>query len=126
MSKTNDDEFLAFDELEKQLKDFSENISEEKVLHVMKKGADEFVNILLKLPKPRSNIRSAGYTHLVNTFSSRINKGQVEVGWGKYYGPMVERGTKKMSARPHMIPTWKQNREKIYKTMVNDLGLQKG
>lgn len=123
---TDEYEFQGFNELEKMLSDIANETTEENVTKVLKRGADELVSTLMKLPKPMSKIRKAGYTHLVRTFYSKVNKNQVEVGWGKYYGPMVERGTKRMKARPHIMPTWKQNKEKIYKVMVNDLGLQRG
>ena len=35
-------------------------------------GAKEFVDDLLKLPKPISKIRKAGYTHLINCFSYSV------------------------------------------------------
>ena len=35
---------------------------------------------------------------------------EIEIGWGKYYGPMVERGTIKMkSSHPHLVPLWNRN-----------------
>lgn len=93
-------------------------------IDVLEVGAKEFVNDLLKLPKPMSKIKKAGYTHLVNSFAYRKNKNEVEIGWGKYYGPMVEHGTNKMDANPHVYPLWDKNKEKYYKTMLTKLGLQ--
>lgn len=93
-------------------------------IDVLEVGAKEFVNDLLKLPKPMSKIRKAGYTHLVRSFAYRKKKDEVEVGWGKYYGPMVEHGTKKMDENPHVYPLWDKNKEKYYKTMLTKLGLQ--
>lgn len=87
-------------------------------------GAEEFVNDALKLPKPISKIRKAGYTHLVHSFSYRVNKNEVEAGWGKYYGPMVEHGTVNMDANPHLQPLFDRNKEKYYKTMLTKLGFQ--
>jgi hypothetical protein len=87
-------------------------------------GAKEFVDDLLKLPKPISKIRKAGYTHLINCFSYRNKKNEIEAGWGKYYGPMVEHGTEKMDAQPHLYPLWDKNKEKYYKTMLTKLGIQ--
>lgn len=93
-------------------------------IDVLEVGAKEFVNDLLKLPKPMSKIKKAGYTHLVNCFAYRKKKAEVEVGWGKYYGPMVEHGTEKMDENPHVYPLWDKNKEKYYKTMLTKLGLQ--
>ncbi len=96
----------------------------DNVIDVLEVGAKEFVNDLLKLPKPISKIRKAGYTHLINSFAYRKKKDEIEAGWGKYYGPMVEHGTEKMDANPHVYPLWDKNKEKYYKTMLTKLGLQ--
>lgn len=96
----------------------------DNVEDVLAAGAKEFVNDLLKLPKPISKIRKAGYTHLINTFTYRKKNKEIEVGWGKYYGPMVENGTEKMNAREHVKPLWDKNKEKYYKTMITKIGLQ--
>lgn len=93
-------------------------------IDVLEVGAKEFVNDLLKLPKPMSKIKKAGYTHLIRSFAYKKRKDEVEVGWGKYYGPMVEHGTKKMDENPHVYPLWDKNKEKYYKTMLTKLGLQ--
>ncbi len=95
----------------------------DNIIEVLETGAKEFVNDLLKLPKPISKIRKAGYTHLINTFTYRENKNEIEVGWGKYYGPMVEHGTKNMDENPHIYPLWDKNKEKYYKIMITKLGL---
>ena len=82
------------------------------------------INDALKLPKPISAIKKAGYTHLIHTFSYRKKEKEIETGWGKYYGPMVENGTEKMKkAQPHLYPLWEKNKEKYYKTMITKLGL---
>lgn len=96
----------------------------DNVVDVLETGASEFTSDLLKLPKPISKIRKAGYTHLVRTFAYRKKKDEIEVGWGKYYGPMVENGTEKMDANEHVYPLWNKNKEKYYKTMLTKLGLK--
>lgn len=109
----------------KDLADIIEKYSDgaENFIEVLEEGANEFVNDLLKLPKPMSKIRKAGYTHLVRSFAYRKGKNEIEVGWGKYYGPMVEHGTKKMDAIEHLYPLWDRNKSKYYKTMLTKLGL---
>lgn len=87
-------------------------------------GAEEFVKDLSKLTKPMSQIKKSGYTHLIDSFTYRVKKDEVEVGWGKYYGPMVEHGTTKMNKQPHLYPLWNKNKEKYYKLMLAELGLQ--
>ena len=96
----------------------------EHYMEALEEGAKEFVQDLLKLPKPISQIRKAGYTHLVNCFSYRRKQDEIEAGWGKYYGPMLEHGTKKMDAQEHLLPLWNKNQEKYYKTMLTKLGVQ--
>lgn len=96
----------------------------EKPTDVFLVGAKEFVKDLLKLPKPISRIRKAGYTHLIDSFAYKVKKYEVEAGWGKYYGPMVEHGTNKMNEQPHLYPLWDKNKEKYYKLMITKLGLQ--
>ena len=59
----------GFEDFEELLKQYSENVSSDKALDAVEEGAKEFVNDLLRLPKPRSQISKAGYTHIVNTFA---------------------------------------------------------
>lgn len=96
----------------------------ENAIEGIEEGAKEFVKDALKLPKPMSKIKRAGYTHLVRSFAYRKKQTEIEAGWGKYYGPMVERGTKNMDANPHMYPLWDKNKEKYYKAMLTKLGIK--
>ena len=89
----------------------------EKILEI---GAKEFTQDLKKLPKPISQIKKSGYTHLIRTFAYRQKGKEFEIGWGKYYGPMVENGTEKMNARTHLKPCWEKNKEKYYKKMIKE------
>lgn len=114
-------EFDGLQDLSKMLEDYINKV--ENVVDVLEIGVKEFVNDALKLPKPISKIRKAGYTHLVNSFSYRKKDNEVEAGWGKYYGPMLENGTNKMNAQPHLYPLWEKNKEKYYKTMISKLEL---
>lgn len=113
--------YNGFQDLSKMLEECIDKV--ENVVDVLEVGAKEFINDLLKLPKPISKIRKSGYTHLVKTFSYRKKDKEIEVGWGKYYGPMLESGTKNMNAQPHVYPLWDKNKEKYYKTMITKLGL---
>lgn len=112
----------GFQDLADIIEKYAKNV--DNVVDALEVGAKEFVNDLLKLPKPISKIRKAGYTHLINSFAYRKKKNEVEIGWGKYYGPMVENGTKNMDANPHVYPLWDKNKEKYYKLMLTKLGLQ--
>ena len=111
--------FEALSEILEKYEDKADNFIE-----VLEVGAKEFVKDLLKLPKPISKIRKAGYTQLINSFAYKKKKNEIEAGWGKYYGPMIEHGTNKMDANPHVYPLWDKNKEKYYKTMLTKLGLQ--
>lgn len=111
----------GLEEFQNLMEEYAQVSDPQNVIKVLKKGADAFTADLLKLPRPRSRIHAAGYTHMVDVFADRINGKEVEVGWGKYYGPMVEHGTVKMRAQPHLKPTYRKNAEKYYKTMTNIL-----
>lgn len=106
-------------ELEQTFKELMKRA--DNMMEVLQEGADAFVTDLKKLPSPRSNINKSGYTHLIDTFTSEQEKDQVLVGWGKYYGPIVEAGSVKMRARPHFRPMFKRNAEKYYKLMNDKL-----
>lgn len=111
--------FEGFNDLMNELKEYIK--SAENVEEILEIGAESFVKDLGKLTKPISEIKKGGYTHLIDSFALEKNKSKKEVvvGWGKYYGRMVELGTKKMDERPHMYPLWDRNKNKYYKLMVS-------
>lgn len=96
----------------------------DNAVDVLETGAKEFVGDLLKLPKPISKIRKSGYTHLIKCFAYKKKNKEVEAGWGKYYGPMLEHGTVKMNAQEHLYPVWDRNKEKYYKKMLTKLEIK--
>lgn len=105
----------GFNELMEELQGYITNVeNSEDIIEI---GAKEFVKDLKKLTKPISQIQKSGYTHLIKTFSYRQKGKEFEVGWGKYYGPMVENGTKKMGSRTHLRPCFERNKEKYYSLM---------
>lgn len=109
----------GFDELKKLLQQYE--ISENEVIDAMEVGVKEFVRDLRKLPRPRSQITKPGYTHLLDSITYEKGQKEIVVGWGEYYGPMVENGTVKMKATPHTKPTFKTNQNKYYETVKNKL-----
>lgn len=111
--------YEGFDTLEKILQQY--NIKDEDVLSGLESGAKELASDIIKLPRPRSKIAKAGYTHLLDTVTYKRGEKDVEVGWGKYYGPMVEHGTTKMRGVPHIQPTFERNKEKYYKIMTQNI-----
>lgn len=109
----------GFDSLLKQIE--SSQIDNQKIVSTLEMGAKEFAKDVRKLPRPRSRMSGSGYTHLIDTVTTRKLKSEVEVGWGKYYGPMVEHGTRKMKGTPHMNPTYEKNKKKYYDIMKKNL-----
>lgn len=114
-------ELEGFEELSDLLKKYEDKISEDTVLEVLEESAKSLATDVRALPRPRSRVRSTGYTHLLNTVTHKTEAGEVVVGWGKYYGPMVERGTNKMNGVPHLAPTFERNKERYYKQMQEKL-----
>lgn len=112
-----DELYKGFEDLENIIKGYISK--SEKPLNVLEVGVKEYINDLKKLTKPYSQIKKSGYTHLINTFCYRVTKKDIETGWGKYYGLMVEDGTKKSKAQPHLYPTFQKNEEKYYKKMLD-------
>lgn len=106
-----DSDFYGFLELGDALKEFIEVAG--RVMDEEEKIAQEFVEDLLKLPSPRSDIAKSGYTHLIDTFSYKREEKEVTVGWGKFYGPILEEGATFMrQSYPHLNPLWQKNSKK--------------
>lgn len=106
----------GFDELEKLLAEIEKKA--DNVIPILEVGVKEFVNDVRRQPRPRSQIAKGGYTHLLDTVTYKVRRDEIETGWGKYYGPMVEKGTVKMRARSHMLPAFERNKERYYKKMI--------
>lgn len=107
-------------ELQKELENIIKNVDDST--NILEVGAKEFVKDLLKLPKPKSKIKSSKYTHLVDSFSYKKSTkyiGELEVGWRIYHGPMVEHGTAISRPQPHLKPTFNKNQRKYYDSMIN-------
>lgn len=120
MSKETATELEGFNEFQELLGMYERNIND--VVGALEAGAKAFVADARMLPKPRSHVMKAGYTHLVNTISYRKLSDEVEITWGKYYGPMVEKGTKKMRiSHPHMKPLWEKNKRKYQEIEIRKL-----
>lgn len=111
----------GLEDFENEIKRMAERFaSEDAALDVMEAGVKEFVRDLRRLPKPRSQINKAGYTHLVDTFTWERTETTIKVGWGKYYGPMLEHGTRKMKAQAHLKPLFERNKVNYYRTMIQE------
>lgn len=122
MSNTQSDwNFNGLQELENELKTLISRTTEENIMGAIEAGAKEMTEDLLRLPKPKSEISKAGYTHLIDSFSYKKEKKEYTVGWGKYYGLMVENGTSRQKAQHHLRPLFNRNKEKYYRTMISKL-----
>lgn len=109
----------AFAELEDTFSDLIK--ASDDIPGVLQVAADAFIKDLKALPSPRSDISAAGYTHMLDSFATKKQGESVLIGWGKYYGPILENGSKKMRPHRHFRPTWDRNKEKYYKLMTNKL-----
>lgn len=119
---SNDNFTKGFDGIGRKLSDLIAKIDDKAT--AIEIVATEFVTDIKKQPKPRSKINVPGYTHLIDTVSYRREKtGAVAVGWGKYYGRMVEDGTVRMRGTPHMKTVWERNKLKYVNGLKSKFGL---
>jgi HK97 gp10 family phage protein len=118
--------FEGFEELQQLLIEEARKVDKENLKQALLAGAAELASDANKLPKPISRINSPGYTHLLSSISARMMQGGAtgaEVGWGKFYGRMVEKGTSKMAPRAHLIPLFERNAKNYYQTIVDKINL---
>jgi len=114
----------GINDLQAELSRILDSTSDDDVKSALFVAADALVKDINKLPKPRSQISKSGYTHLVDSVLAWYYKtSQVKVGWGKFYGPILEHGSGKMAAQPHLKPTWEKNKIKYQEDMINYLKL---
>ena len=111
----------GMDDFFKDLDKWAKIADDEHVADVLMVGGEALAEDVRKLPSPRSN--RTVYTHMLDSVQARRKSGEaaVEVGWGRYYGLFVERGTRKMRAQPHLHPAWNNNNERYYKLMADKL-----
>lgn len=113
------DEFTGFDDFSDLLEKYIGKTEKENVMKVLEIGAEELARDVRALPRPRRP--GGGYTHMLDSVTTKRRGEEVEVDWGKYYGPFVERGTTKMRSKPHMRSTFERNKEKYYGKMKKTL-----
>ena len=90
------------------------------VSEILMAGAEQLAEDIRKLPSPRRP--GGGYTHMLDSVSAaKKDDSTAVVGWGKHYGMFLEHGTRKMRARPHMAPTWNNNKSRYYDLMAQKL-----
>lgn len=113
------EDFTGFDDFSKLLEKYIGKTEKENVMQVLEIGAEDLARDVRALPKPRRP--GGGRTHMLDSVATKRRCEEIEVGWGKYYGPFVENGTRKMGAQPHMKPTFNRNKEKYYRKMQKAL-----
>ena len=64
----------GMEEFQDMLGSYLSKVDEKSALDAIEEGAKEFVNDLLRLPKPRRKVTAPGYTHLVDSFSYKRDK----------------------------------------------------
>lgn len=115
-----------YGEFEDELAGYLDKVDDQQITDVLKIGAQEFKDDLSKLAAPRSRINKGSYTHMLDRFAIRQEGVGWLVGWGKYYGPILEHGwknagsgrTSSHSAISHFKPVFRANEEKYYKDMI--------
>lgn len=108
----------GFDEFEKLVGKYLKKMSGDGVVQILKKGADSLVDDVRMLPSPRS---VTGHpTHMLDTISAQPADRKVQVGWAARYGRFVEYGTRKMSPRAHLNPTYQSNQDKYIRLMADE------
>lgn len=125
----------GFMKLNEELSEMMKWADESRIKDAQEAGASFLVDKVRKLSKPRrtgKTLESIDYEHNPKDKST-------DVGWGVYHGRIVENGhrvgerpsrSKKnknkdtrtyVPAQPHLFPTYKGNKEKIYQIMINKL-----
>lgn len=102
-----------------ELQEYADMMTDDKIADVLMVGGEALAEDVRKLPKPRRVASRAA--HMLDSVRAEKKAPKVEVGWGLYYGMFVEHGTTKMSAQPHLIPTWNKNQERYSNLMVQKL-----
>lgn len=72
----NEDDFYSagMNEFQKIIQEYQEKFEQSRIEAAMMDGAEQLARDVRALPKPRSQIRKSGYTHLLDTVSARKGK----------------------------------------------------
>lgn len=127
-----DDGFMKLNE---ELSEIMKWADESRIKDAQEAGASFLVDKVRKLSKPRRTGKTLENIQL----EYNKEKKSTDVGWGDYHGRIVENGHKAgerlsrkkkskikdtrkyVPAQPHLYPTYKNNKEKIYEIMINKL-----
>ena len=109
----------------KELSQWAQRVEPGHVAKVTQAAGDALAEDVRALPAPRSSLGGA-HTHLLDTVTWEPGEhGDTLIGWGRYYGRMVESGTRNMQAQPHLLPTWKKNERKYLAIMRDEFQRRK-
>lgn len=125
----------GFMELNDELDEAMKWANEAKKKDAQEAGASFLVNKVRQLSKPR---RKGKLLESVD-YEDNSKEKSTDVGWKVYYGRIVENGhragarpsrSKRKKIRdtrtyvpgqPHLFPTYKNNKEKIFEIMINEI-----
>lgn len=125
----------GFMELNEELNDLMKWADKDRIRGAQIAGASYLVDKVRKLSKPK---RTGKLLKSIDYENDGIES-STDVGWKVYYGRIVENGhrvgsrpsrSKKkkvkdtrpyIPAQPHLYPTFKNNKEKIYEIMIKEI-----
>lgn len=119
------DDFEGLQRLTALLEGYSKNANAANILQAQKSGAEYFCEVMRRKTSPRGRSRE----HMLDsiTYEQDTQNAETIVGWGKFYGRMVESGhraggwakaSKTVAASPHLKPEFNQQKDQIISRMV--------
>ncbi len=119
------DDFEGLQRLANLLEGYSKNASSANILRAQQAGAEYFCRVMRSKTSPRGRSRE----HMLDsiTYEQDAQNTETVVGWGKFYGRMVESGHraggwakagKTVMPSPHMKPEFNKQKDQIIGRMV--------
>jgi hypothetical protein len=119
------DDFEGFQRLANLLEEYSQNANPANILQAQKAGAEYFCEVMRRKASPRGRSRE----HMLDSvaYDQDARNTETVVGWGKFYGRMVESGhraggwakaSESIAAHPHMKPEFNKQKDQIMSRMV--------
>jgi len=119
------DDFEGLQRLADLLEGYSVNADPANILRAQQAGAEYFCEVMRSKMSPRGRSRE----HMLDSiaYEQEPQNTVTVVGWGKFYGRMVESGhraggwakaSKTVAANPHMKPEFIKQKDQIISRMV--------
>lgn len=119
------EDFEGLQRLADLLAGYSVNANPANILRAQKAGAEYFCEIMRRKSSPRGRSRE----HMLDSiaYEQDAHNTVTVVGWGKFYGRMVEAGhraggwaksSKSVAANPHMKPEFNKQKNQIINRMA--------